>query len=175
MSFFFIRFFSFFFLMIRRPPRSTLFPYTTLFRSRGGVAALRGGGVPRGGRGDPGFRARGARPRRGGVGDADARLHAPPARTADHRRPSPARLGRDARAGPRPLPLRRRPGAAVAARRGRACGLDAGPPPASGRDDAELARRRRRSRLRARLPLRLRGAVYTPVADRRGARPLDDR
>src|SRR5258708_38941601 len=28
-------FFRFFFLMIRRPPRSTLFPYTTLFRSRG--------------------------------------------------------------------------------------------------------------------------------------------
>src|SRR6266487_6180479 len=27
-------FFFFFFLMIRRPPRSTLFPYTTLFRSR---------------------------------------------------------------------------------------------------------------------------------------------
>src|SRR5215216_7110269 len=26
----------FFFLMIRRPPRSTLFPYTTLFRSRAG-------------------------------------------------------------------------------------------------------------------------------------------
>src|SRR5690349_25121753 len=26
--------FSFFFLMIRRPPRSTLFPYTTLFRSK---------------------------------------------------------------------------------------------------------------------------------------------
>src|SRR3712207_8718781 len=26
----------FFFLMIRRPPRSTLFPYTTLFRSAGG-------------------------------------------------------------------------------------------------------------------------------------------
>src|SRR5258708_25506445 len=25
--------YSFFFLMIRRPPRSTLFPYTTLFRS----------------------------------------------------------------------------------------------------------------------------------------------
>src|SRR3989449_6682594 len=31
----------FFFLMIRRPPRSTLFPYTTLFRSMGG--ALGGG------------------------------------------------------------------------------------------------------------------------------------
>src|SRR5687767_15691858 len=28
----------FFFLMIRRPPRSTLFPYTTLFRSSGGSA-----------------------------------------------------------------------------------------------------------------------------------------
>src|SRR2546425_11792848 len=28
------RFLLFFFLMIRRPPRSTLFPYTTLFRSR---------------------------------------------------------------------------------------------------------------------------------------------
>src|SRR4030043_1530182 len=28
-------FYSFFFLMIRRPPRSTLFPYTTLFRSLG--------------------------------------------------------------------------------------------------------------------------------------------
>src|SRR3712207_7669719 len=27
--------YSFFFLMIRRPPRSTLFPYTTLFRSKG--------------------------------------------------------------------------------------------------------------------------------------------
>src|SRR3712207_7396210 len=27
-----------FFLMIRRPPRSTLFPYTTLFRSMKGVA-----------------------------------------------------------------------------------------------------------------------------------------
>src|SRR2546430_12486354 len=27
----------FFFLMIRRPPRSTLFPYTTLFRSIGAI------------------------------------------------------------------------------------------------------------------------------------------
>src|SRR5260370_25642692 len=36
-------FFCFFFLMIRRPPRSTLFPYTTLFRSdlviRGGPSS----------------------------------------------------------------------------------------------------------------------------------------
>src|SRR2546430_10232695 len=30
----------FFFLMIRRPPRSTLFPYTTLFRSAIGIAVL---------------------------------------------------------------------------------------------------------------------------------------
>src|SRR5438034_9780376 len=29
----FVFFLYFFFLMIRRPPRSTLFPYTTLFRS----------------------------------------------------------------------------------------------------------------------------------------------
>src|SRR5256885_3415335 len=29
----FFMIFLFFFLMIRRPPRSTLFPYTTLFRS----------------------------------------------------------------------------------------------------------------------------------------------
>src|SRR2546427_1751460 len=37
----------FFFLMIRRPPRSTLFPYTTLFRSRSRRAphrAASGGG-----------------------------------------------------------------------------------------------------------------------------------
>src|SRR2546423_4097828 len=48
----------FFFLMIRRPPRSTLFPYTTLFRSHahargrgqarraGWALAPRGGGAP---------------------------------------------------------------------------------------------------------------------------------
>src|SRR3712207_8275166 len=30
----------FFFLMIRRPPRSTLFPYTTLFRSRAGLRKI---------------------------------------------------------------------------------------------------------------------------------------
>src|SRR3712207_8180614 len=34
--------FFFFFLMIRRPPRSTLFPYTTLFRSDGGEQAVVG-------------------------------------------------------------------------------------------------------------------------------------
>src|SRR6266481_5976809 len=34
-------FFLFFFLMIRRPPRSTLFPYTTLFRSFGAACEAR--------------------------------------------------------------------------------------------------------------------------------------
>src|SRR3712207_8831008 len=37
-----------FFLMIRRPPRSTLFPYTTLFRSAGINAADIGAGSPEG-------------------------------------------------------------------------------------------------------------------------------
>src|SRR2546427_4819218 len=47
--------FFFFFLMIRRPPRSTLFPYTTLFRSAGaravrplGHGAQHGGAYGRG-------------------------------------------------------------------------------------------------------------------------------
>src|SRR2546430_12428420 len=45
------RYLFFFFLMIRRPPRSTLFPYTTLFRS---AAVRRAGG--------PGAAARPGRP-----------------------------------------------------------------------------------------------------------------
>src|SRR3712207_8140060 len=44
--------------MIRRPPRSTLFPYTTLFRSRAGAARIRAAG------------RRGARPAVA-VGEAD--------------------------------------------------------------------------------------------------------
>src|SRR5215471_20232330 len=36
----------FFFLMIRRPPRSTLFPYTTLFRSDGRPGGPRRGTLP---------------------------------------------------------------------------------------------------------------------------------
>src|SRR5207253_10956380 len=36
----FVFFSFFFFLMIRRPPRSTLFPYTTLFRSSNGVRTI---------------------------------------------------------------------------------------------------------------------------------------
>src|SRR5690348_18511348 len=42
LSYLFLDYF-FFFLMIRRPPRSTLFPYTTLFRSK--IDPRRGGGV----------------------------------------------------------------------------------------------------------------------------------
>src|SRR5688572_30916843 len=62
--------------MLRRPPRSTLFPYTTLFRSPGLERAPRGGGRrpprPRGNRGgrprtrgrtSPGLESPGARPR----------------------------------------------------------------------------------------------------------------
>src|SRR2546427_6280856 len=47
MSYYPLLFLFFFFLMIRRPPRSTLFPYTTLFRSRtrpGPGSALRSDG-----------------------------------------------------------------------------------------------------------------------------------
>src|SRR2546422_8399702 len=42
--------------MIRRPPRSTLFPYTTLFRSPGGQLTLRAGQRQPAG-GEPGARA----------------------------------------------------------------------------------------------------------------------
>src|SRR3712207_7866152 len=35
----------FFFLMIRRPPRSTLFPYTTLFRSQRGANGWLAAGI----------------------------------------------------------------------------------------------------------------------------------
>src|SRR5256885_17024865 len=64
--------YTFFFLMIRRPPRSTLFPYTTLFRSGrprsrplGATAGPRGGGV----------RARPGRPCRRPTGAGDGAHH----------------------------------------------------------------------------------------------------
>src|SRR5690349_22584242 len=44
----------FFFIFIRRPPRSTLFPYTTLFRSGSGRSGGRGGRGGGGGLGDRG-------------------------------------------------------------------------------------------------------------------------
>src|SRR3712207_7619376 len=89
--------------MIRRPPRSTLFPYTTLFRSerrggagaRDGVPGRRGGSrvargrqtaaatlraaVPRGPPGERGFLRRG-----GHVGDREStRLNSRPANISD--------------------------------------------------------------------------------------------
>src|SRR5438270_11687657 len=54
----------FFFLMIRRPPRSTLFPYTTLFRSGDGRGRVARPVLPEpDGDVDRGALARGARPR----------------------------------------------------------------------------------------------------------------
>src|SRR3712207_8210867 len=58
--------------MIRRPPRSTLFPYTTLFRStRRGHAPVGGGlrslGIPRHGTGAGRARRSDRRPPRGGA------------------------------------------------------------------------------------------------------------
>src|SRR3712207_7319049 len=72
----------FFFLMIRRPPRSTLFPYTTLFRSPGirnlmrqGSAETSQGSV----RERPGSRARGyAGAQRRGAGSSS------PLRSEEH-------------------------------------------------------------------------------------------
>src|SRR5260370_41771599 len=87
----------FFFLMIRRPPRSTLFPYTTLFRSDPALPPDpddHHGGHPGGAAAGAGLR------RRRGV--------APAARHLDHRRPvrepDPDPL-HDARDLPLPRPL----------------------------------------------------------------------
>src|SRR3989442_5014835 len=68
----------FFFLMIRRPPRSTLFPYTTLFRSErvggqaGGVGEIAAG--RRGGRREEGPPERQPRRNQPGPGRAAAGL-----------------------------------------------------------------------------------------------------
>src|SRR3712207_8449906 len=56
--------------MIRRPPRSTLFPYTTLFRSLGVVE-----------RGDQHLVAHGAWDA-GGIGDGEGEVAGPPRREA---------------------------------------------------------------------------------------------
>src|SRR5947207_9830274 len=68
---------SFFFLMIRRPPRSTLFPYTTLFRSRMGFPRGRGRR----------YRSGGSRQCRGAGDLAEGRLRAAGHSSA---RPAPA-------------------------------------------------------------------------------------
>src|SRR3712207_6985861 len=84
--------------MIRRPPRSTLFPYTTLFRSalggRGGplLAQPRTAGPPA------------ARPQRGGAGVEPAGLRLEPDGRAAAGRPGGVRPGAAARR----LPLDRK-------------------------------------------------------------------
>src|SRR2546422_6781291 len=66
--------------MIRRPPRSTLFPYTTLFRSRrGGRASRRAGGARR-----PRPQRPGARPRGRAGGGGPARRGRPARRSEEH-------------------------------------------------------------------------------------------
>src|SRR3712207_9090634 len=75
----------FFFLMIRRPPRSTLFPYTTLFRSVGDLVLRDVGHAavaePAAVAGDAG---RGAPLRAAGGADADA-VHPDLRRRADRK------------------------------------------------------------------------------------------
>src|SRR5436309_8879286 len=68
------KFLSVFFLLMRRPPRSTLFPYTTLFRSRGSF---------RGGSGSPPHRA-GSPARPGRTARPDAPPRSRPARSEEH-------------------------------------------------------------------------------------------
>src|SRR6266480_938367 len=75
----------FFFLMIRRPPRSTLFPYTTLFRSRGQGRNPR---VRATARGRPSAARDGAR-----ALSARARRPRPHGETGDSRRSSVRRRG----------------------------------------------------------------------------------
>src|SRR2546430_12822743 len=102
---------AFFFLMIRRPPRSTLFPYTTLFRSR---HPRRPAGL------DPADRRRlaaappdgarvGAAPPDGGDGRRPRRRDQAPARDP---RPAPARVAHVPAAG------RLRPGEILGPARG---------------------------------------------------------
>src|SRR3989442_13537617 len=64
--------------MIRRPPRSTLFPYTTLFRSRGTYGELRAKRSP--------ASHRGGQPRRpsSAVRPRPGRTARPPAPSFDH-------------------------------------------------------------------------------------------
>src|SRR3712207_8774509 len=63
-----------FFVMIRRPPRSTLFPYTTLFRSGGFLLHQARGHAGRGpgGGGGPGRPGADEQGRQGGVGGGPA-------------------------------------------------------------------------------------------------------
>src|SRR3712207_7130929 len=76
--------------MIRRPPRSTLFPYTTLFRSghagghRGGGGEAEPVGSCRSGRGED-RRQQGSGTGGGRPAPVDARDHEAPAQAADRK------------------------------------------------------------------------------------------
>src|SRR5215213_4547329 len=96
----------FFFLMIRRPPRSTLFPYTTLFRSRrSGPRGGHGGDRPRNLPWRPAAAALGAE---GGGPVAGRSAHARPG-DHPHVRPVQVRLGERAGRGGGEGALRRIP------------------------------------------------------------------
>src|SRR3989449_10920381 len=137
-----------FFLMIRRPPRSTLFPYTTLFRSRCRLAARRRRRRPLGralrrplGRRAPGP-ARGARAarfpwRRRGARPGAAAPRPPAAEAAEAPQPGDALREdrRRARHGGRRAPTGRRRSAALRCRPRRQ------PPRLGPRGDARLSRR----------------------------------
>src|SRR5215216_7335169 len=71
----------FFFLMIRRPPRSTLFPYTTLFRSR--TRRSRRAPRPRR-RGGPPPGSRGRRPTAPGRAGRRSEEHTSELQSPDH-------------------------------------------------------------------------------------------
>src|SRR5438045_7127607 len=68
----FLLYFSFFFLIIRRPPRSTLFPYTTLFRSYVPMTSF------------PAMTSRRWRPVRAYGGRSSLNGATPPARSEEH-------------------------------------------------------------------------------------------
>src|SRR5690606_5805035 len=126
---FFFRFFAFFFLIIRRPPRSTLFPYTTLFRSGGSPALLALQGRSPGGRKPPGAAPVAVSHGRGPPGPGEAGLA--PGAGHDHSGHPPRghRPGRGQRDPPAPVCLARGIGAGPAsfARTGPRGPVGAGP------------------------------------------------
>src|SRR3989449_10307927 len=105
----------FFFLMIRRPPRSTLFPYTTLFRSDGRLAFRLESAAP----------ADQIRERLRAAGDVESGT---PPEEEERRAAAPA-----AAAGAAGGPPRRRPPPPRLPPRGGGVGLVGGPVPARGR------------------------------------------
>src|SRR2546422_10303485 len=91
--------------MIRRPPRSTLFPYTTLFRSRTSDEARydnSGGSLARALRSQHYYRARQA-----GLGDRGSPLGMPPRRW-DLVRSEERRVGKEGRSRGSPYHLKKK-------------------------------------------------------------------